>query len=224
MSVDGDLDYALARIAARRARRPGPVAWRGLESSRTLAAALAAAREAGLGGWLAGLDARADPHRIEAVLREGWRHEVGLLSHWMPRRWRAALAACADGVELPALRAGRAGGTLDRLRATLPRGHQTVDAAWLALLADRLREAGADGDPAFARLGRILATHRTRFAALPPGNGWPQRAELEASLLAFLHAGAPGAATAFGWVALRALEFERLRGLLLPHAAREAAA
>lgn len=224
MTAGGDLDYALARIAARRARRPGPAVWRGLESLRAFAPALAAARDAGLGGWIAGVDAHSDPRRIEAALQDGWRREIAALARWMPCRWHAALVACADWVDLPALRVGRGTASLERWRATLPGGHPTIDAAWLALLSTRLRDAGAADDPAFERLGRLLAAHRTRFAALPPGNGWPQRAELESSLLTFLHAGTPGAAVAFGWLALQALEFERLRGLLLPRAAREAAA
>jgi hypothetical protein len=39
-----------------------------------------------------------------------------------------------------------------------------------------------------------------------------------------MHTSPPGPATAFAWVALRALDHERLRGALLPRAVRDAAA
>jgi hypothetical protein len=228
VSGDGDLDYALARIAARRARRPASTTWRALESLRGFAPALAAAREGGHAERLAAIDAHSGPRRIEVGLRAAWRRELATLAGWMPARWRPALDACAGWFDLPRLRAGVAADdpdapALHRLRAALPAGHATVDAAWWAMLRDRLRAAGAGADPAFARLGGLLAAHRARFAALPAGNGWPLREELEASLLAFMH-GAPGPAAAFAWVALIALEHERLRGLLLPRAVREAAA
>lgn len=228
MSAGGDLDYALARLAARRARRPGPATWRALESLRAFAPALAAARNGGLVHWLDGIDARSDPHRIEAALRAAWRAEVAALARWLPARWQPALAACADWIDLPRLRAiGAAEGAdkdLARLHASLPGGHRDPDAAWQALLLARLCEAGAVSDPAFARLARALTLHRERFAVLPPGNGWPLRADLDDWLLGFLHTAPPGPATAFAWVALQALEIERVRGVLLPRAAREAAA
>ncbi len=228
MSTDGDLDYALARIAARRARRAGPATWRALESLRAFAPALAAARNGALVHWLDGIDAHSDPHRIEAALRAAWRAEVAALARWLPVRWQPALAVCAGWIDLPRLRASGAvdgaDGNLARLHASLPGGHGNPDAAWQALLLARLREAGALSDPAFARLGHALAVHRERFAGLPPGNGWPLRGDLDNWLLGFLHSAPPGPATAFAWVALQALEIERLRGVLLSRAAREAAA
>ncbi len=228
MSSDGDLDYALARIAAIRSRRPGPAAWRALASLRGFSATLAAARNAGLAASLVDIDANTPPHAVEHALRTAWRVESAVLASWMPARWRPALGACAAWWDLPRLRAGSSidgeDATLDALRAELPAGHPTPDAAWLTLLLDRLRMAGAIGDPAFARLGRLLAAHRAQFLALPPGNGWPLRSELESVLLGFMHTSPPGPATAFAWVALRALDHERLRGALLPRAVRDAAA
>lgn len=228
MSDEGDLDYALARIAAIRSRRPGAAAWRGLASLRGFGAALAAARSAGFGALVADIDATTTPHAVERALRAAWRRESAELARWMPARWRLALAACAAWWDLPRLRGGaataRADATLTPLRAMLPAGHPTPDAAWQALLLQRLHEAGAGSDPAFARLGRMLARHRAQFIALPPGNGWPLRDELESALLGFMHTSPPGPATAFAWVALRGLDHERLRGALLPRAVRDAAA
>lgn len=228
MNDDGDLDYALARIAACRARRPGAAAWRAIEALRGYAAALAAARSAGFDDWLRNVDADSDPHAIEAALRAAWRADVARLARWMPARWRAALDACADWIDLPRLRAAHARDMRDGDGATPPheppaRPDANVDAAWQAQLLQRLRAAGASRDPAFTALGRMLDAHRRRFAELPPGNGWPRREALESALLAFLHAGPPGPAFAFAWIGLLALGHERLRGALVARAAMEAA-
>jgi hypothetical protein len=225
VSGEGDLDYALARIAAIRSRRPGPSAWRGLASLRGFGAAVAAARSAGFGASVVDIDANTPPHAVEHALRTAWRRESAEFARWMPARWRPALYAAAAWWDLPRLRGSAAtdDAPLATLRAMLPAGHRTPDAAWQALLLERLHAAGAGSDPAFARLGRMLATHRAQFIALPPGNGWPLRDELESALLGFMHTSPPGPATAFAWVALRALDHERLRGALLPRAVRDAA-
>jgi hypothetical protein len=226
--VDGDLDYALARVAAIRSRRPGPAAWRALATLRGFGAALAAARSMGFAEWVVDIDATTPPHAVELALRAAWRRESTEFAQWLPARWQAALRACAAWVDLPRLRAdsvdNAAGTALAGLRAILPTGHPTPDAAWRALLLERLHAAGAGRDPDFARLGRMLTTHCAQFLALPPGNGWPLRAQLELALLGFMHASPPGPATAFAWIALRALDHERLRGALLPRAIRDAAA
>jgi hypothetical protein len=228
VSDEGDLDYALARIAAIRSRRPGPAAWRGLASLRGFGAALAAARSAGFGGAVVDIDATTPPHAVEQALRSAWRRESAVFVRWMPARWRPALSVCAAWWDLPRLRRGAAtddaDATLTTLRAMLPAGHPTPDAPWQALLLERLHAAGAGNDPAFARLGRVIASHRAKFLALPPGNGWPLRDELEAALLGFMHTSPPGPATAFAWITLRALDHERLRGALLPRAVRDVAA
>jgi hypothetical protein len=228
VSGEGDLDYALARIAAIRSRRPGPAAWRGLASLRGFGAVLAAARSAGFGASVDDIDATTPPHAVERALRAAWRRENAEFARWMPARWRPALSACGAWWDLPRLRGGEASddddAPLAALRAMLPAGHPTPGAAWQALLLERLRAAGADRDPAFARLGRMLGRHRAQFLALAPGNGWPLRDELESALLGFMHTSPPGPATAFAWVALRALDHERLRGALLPRAVRDAAA
>lgn len=215
MNDDGDLDYALARIAALRSRRMGDPAWRALDGLRAYGAVLAAARNGGLGRWVGGIDERAGARAIEAALATAWRGELARLMAWMPRNWRPALEACATWVDLP------------RRRAEAARAHglaPSVDAAWRERLLSCLRAAGATDDPAFARLARLLLAHQARFAAWPPGNGWPLRAELERSLLGFMHLAPTGAAAVFAWVALLALEHERLRGALASRVAREAAA
>lgn len=213
MSGDGDLDFALARIAARRARRPGSAEWQRIDALREFVPALAAARTLGFGDWLSAIDAQADAHQIEAALRDAWHRALDTLSRWMPRRWRPALHCCADWIDLPRRRDATRVGT-----------RAAADAAWETALRRTLDAAGADEDPAFARLGRLLLRDRRQFAALPPGNGGLQRAQLESSLLAFLHAAPPGPAVVFAWVALLALEHERLRGALVSRTAREAAA
>jgi hypothetical protein len=220
----GDLDYALARIAAHRAGRAGAPAWQAVGAARGLGATLAALRQHGLASWISEIDPDADPRRIERALRQCWRGKLDTLAGWLPTRWHPVLALCRAWIDLPARRTAAPNPTDDCGHAAAARDTIAVYADWQAALLQRFETAGAGDDPGLLRLGRMLATHRRTFASLPAGNGWPARAEIERALLTFMHITPPGVATAFAWIALLALEHERVRGLLLAATLEERAA
>ena len=66
---DGELDYALARVAARFGERPDDVAWRSIAVIREFAPLVDALRQGPLHRWTVGLVSDADAHAIENVAR-----------------------------------------------------------------------------------------------------------------------------------------------------------
>ncbi len=92
MSIDGNLDYALARVLARYGERLAEADWRRLEANRDLGLYLAAVRSTPMADWVAGFDTEHDCHTFEAALRARWRHYVEAVASWHPQEWQAWLA------------------------------------------------------------------------------------------------------------------------------------
>ena len=63
MAIEGDLDYALARVSARHGQRLDDVAWRRLEASRDLNHYVTAARSGALAHWVKIKDGRIDNYQ-----------------------------------------------------------------------------------------------------------------------------------------------------------------
>jgi hypothetical protein len=105
MPLEGDLEYALARIHARHGARPGNAQWRSLEASRDLGHYLDALASSSLARWSATLDASSDGHAIERALRAQWRRYVGEVASWHPRIWQPWVAWLAWVPELPLIAA-----------------------------------------------------------------------------------------------------------------------
>lgn len=148
MLLEGNLEYALARVHARDAARPSAAEWRRVESSRDLPHFLDVLRSSSLAPWTTTLDGTADTHLIERTLRSEWRRYVADVASWHPRRWQAWIGWVSWLPELPLL------GSLGR-RETAP--------AWL--LADPLWGAVALAHPE----QRSEALLRTPLAPLAAG-------------------------------------------------------
>ena len=97
------MDYAQARLQARFGSRPVRAEWQRLDSIGEIGAFLEAAKRAGLGRWLAGLDEHAGMHRVEIALRERLRDCIRELASWMPSNWQSAMLWTSHLVDLPAL-------------------------------------------------------------------------------------------------------------------------
>jgi hypothetical protein len=147
VAIAGNLDYALARVAARQGQRVDDAAWRRLEASRDLDHYVAAVRSTALARWVSAMAADHDCHTMERSLREQWRRYVEEVAGWHPRAWQAWLAWPAW---LPAL----------SLLAQLARPALTPQ--WL--LADPVLGPIGVGTPS----DRAAALARTRLAPLAP--------------------------------------------------------
>ena len=80
MAIEGNLDYALARVHARHGQRLDEAGWRRLETNRDLA------------DWVSSFDLQNDCHTFERVLRARWRRYVETMASWHPLVWQAWLA------------------------------------------------------------------------------------------------------------------------------------
>jgi hypothetical protein len=147
VAIDGDLDYALARVAARHGQRLDEGAWRRLEASRQISHYVAAVRSTALAWWVSSIDPENDCHTIECALRVQWRRYVDGVAVWHPRAWQAWLAWLA---------------WLPTLSLLVPLGRAEAVPKWL--LADALYGPVALGTPA----DRAAALERTALAALGP--------------------------------------------------------
>ena len=104
MPLEGNLEYALARVQAHHGARPREAEWRRVEASRDLPHFLDALRLSSLAAWTATLDPTiTDGHGIERTLRSEWRRYVGQLSSWHPRPWQPWLGWFAWLPVLPLL-------------------------------------------------------------------------------------------------------------------------
>jgi hypothetical protein len=244
----GSLDYAHARLSARYGQRANEAAWRRIEHLRELPALLDAARNSALGAWLAGIGPAATPHEIERVLRMHWRAEVAEIAAWMPAAWQGAVRWCAVAIDLPLVLhlargeampawaaddstygdfAGReaadrgaapAAGRFAPLRPawTDPPG---LGGAWRAEWERRLPKGALADGTLLAELVRVLQRHLAAFRDPALRDGWPLRRALEARLVLLFRRAILDPAAAFVFVALCALDLERLRGELVRRAA-----
>jgi hypothetical protein len=236
--MSGSIEYAFARIAARQSRRPDALAWHRVETARALDAFLDAARGGAFDPWLAGLDARAGLHAIEAHLRARWRATVAEVAGWMPQEWQGAVAwwawlpdlpvidALAHRRPLPASAVERAFADLAEAppATTSPwapiapawRGESDAAQAWVHEWRRRLPRRR---DETLALLERAARRHLAAFRAAPPGSGAPLRASVAATLRLLYCRAITSPAAAFVFLAQWLLDGERLRGELARRAA-----
>ncbi|HSC99145.1 MAG TPA: hypothetical protein VLI21_09595 [Casimicrobiaceae bacterium] len=243
MKRSGDLEYACARVAARFGERPAEGAWRTIAIVRGFAAFLDAAGTPPFRRWLSGITADAGPHDIEAALRARWRALVDELCGWMPEQWHAAIAWAGALTELPcvqhlargaeapswmaddpvfaevsrnALQAVRRGALAPLAAAwTSPDGFMRawVDEWWRRAPPNRRTDSGPLADCA-----RLLIAHRAAAADASVSDGTLMRRTLAARLCVLYHRATLDPAALFIFLALSALDMERLRGELLRRA------
>jgi hypothetical protein len=235
----GSLELAHARIWARWGARPDEALWRRIEITRDLGAVLDIARSSSLARWIEGIAAGAGLHAIERALRRHWRERVAELATWMPAAWQPAVAWCALLVDLPVVQHlargegapgwvtddealgalhdadGAAAGDGRRALLEAARGEPArLMPLWLAEWRAKLpREAGRGTLEQV--LVPLVAAHATAFAAPQTVDGWALRRALQARLVLLLRRTLVEPASAFVYLALSALEFERLRAELI---------
>ncbi|MCM2326831.1 MAG: hypothetical protein NDI88_02975 [Lysobacter sp.] len=189
MIAAGSLEYAFARMQARLSKRPSEGTWAAIEEARTLVPIHDAARGTSLERLLEILPPQADLQDVDRAARAAWSRAVKEAASWMPAEWGPALAWC-DSARAPH----------PTLMPSL--GHPGWRKRW---------PAGED-DPALDELARFVAGHLARFRIALPHEANTLRRAFEARLLAFFRRHPVQAAAAFAWLALAALDLERLRG------------
>ena len=238
----GSIEYAFARISSRLGDRPDEALWRRIAIVRDYASVLASVRASPLAPWVVGIGPDSDTHAIEAAARRHWRRLVAEVAAWMPDAWRISLLWCGVLADLPVLRhlahrepralwlrddpsygnlADPAAGAADRDLAALV-GEGTGDArrllaAWRARW-ERALPHPLPRDEALARLVRLLEDHARQFAGIHPADGWALRRALGARLTLLLRRAPVEPVGAFAFLALSALEYERLRAELVSRA------
>jgi hypothetical protein len=239
----GDLDYALARIAARFGERPSEAAWRALAVIRRMPALIDAARAPSFRRWLAGIAPDADPHRIEGALRGNARAQVDEIGLWMPAEWQAAISWAGMLVDLPVAQFLARGGTpltwmrddpvyRDLCRETATRSPAGPLAplasawrnpdglvrAWGLEWRRRLPARSRAGSVLLAECANLLARHGAALAAPGTRDSVSGRRTLASRLELLYRRAVSDPAAAFAFLALSALDLERLRGELLRRA------
>ncbi len=243
MTREGDLAYAWARICARLGERPDEVAWRSIELIRELPALLEAARQPAFRRWLDGMTADAGPHAIEALLLAQWRALTREVASWMPVAWQPAVEWTAVLPDLPVLQyLARNGEVLPWMRedpvyrelsgmhagpaalariAPLAATWSDPDGmlhAWREEWARRIPRGAFIDTELLDTLVRVLSAHRAALAPAWFATGATHRRGLAAVLLVRMRRATLSPAAAFIFLALCALDLERLRGELLRRA------
>ncbi len=242
--ASGSLEYASARMHARLARMPAGPDWSRLEHARDLEGVLEAARGSSLVAITAALDATSDAHRVDASARDAWDRLLAECARWLPPDWSPALAWCGAIPRLDAAasiaRGERPAPWMARdawLAALAPESAPSRDhplaplaAAWTgddpastaALWAREWRNrlpADARADEGVARWHDVVARHVREFAQAPLHEAPRLRARLRARALATFRRQGTEAAGALAWLALAALDLERVRGELVRRSA-----
>ena len=242
----GSLDYAQSRISARFGDRPDEVAWRKLEHVREFQSLLDIARNSAFRVWIGGISKVSTPHEIEATLRAHWRSHVAEVAGWLPDdcsdavRWcatlpdLAVLAYLAQGhpalawmrddpifrdiadTDAGACPAALGAGVLAPLAAGWDEPGR-IAGLWRA---EWERLAPVSGDATLlVEIGRAMSAHLTAFHDPAVKDGWPLRRALAARLTLLFRRSMLEPAAAFAYLALVALDLERLRGEFLRRAA-----
>jgi len=244
----GSLEYAQARLQARNSQRPDESVWRRIEVIREFAPMLEAARSSALRPWLVGLTAGSGAHEIESTLRSHWRALVEEVAGWLPGAWQPAVRWCGPVPDLPVLQHLAGGGAPlawmrsdaayqdlcdeePATRAAAVRsgplaafaghwGHPDgLAAAWRTEFRRRIPRGADAGGSELAELARTVSSHLATFGAAQAGDGSPLRRALAARLLLLFRRAILDPAAPFVFLALSALDLERLRGELLRRAA-----
>jgi hypothetical protein len=243
MAIEGNMDYASARIHARVGLLPDEATWRRIESSRDLAHYLNAARASSLADWVATIDLSQDAHAIERALRGEWSRHVREVARWHPRAWQAWIMWIAW---LPALSLFKqlartdpapawlladplfspvVAGSLGERAAALTRmglapiaaalfQHTSIAAAWATHWHALLPQVDSDSKQLHNALIRTLRRHEREMLESTESGDIP-RANLAERLLRLFRNGGDTVVASVCYLGLLALHLERLRGGLV---------
>jgi hypothetical protein len=247
MSAPAAFGYVQARVQARLAGLPREGDWQRLEATRSFSAFLEESRTTALKPWVVGLSGTSDAHDIDRGVRAIFRAEVEAAARWVPDAWRAAVRWVQWLPQLPVLaqglRAGRAPewmardpflaglvgvqGELDRAALQAAGLGLLVEAAaegrdlaevWIVEWRGRCPSVRRRFRESLDRLAATLLDHQRQFLAAAPDRTWPLRRDLDHRLRHLFHVFLLQPAGLFAYLALVAVELERLRAALVSRA------
>lgn len=236
--------YAQARLQARYAELPTEADWRRLSGARTLSGWLEEARSGALEQWVKGFSAQSDSHDIERGVRAQFLEAVEHVAGYLPEPWHEAVCWCGWLPLLGLFDHLRAGGRIPDWVARDPRLALLLDEAggfdaaalasqglagvldadldastvWLAQWRQRWPRCKRANLDAVDVLALRCASHLRAFRDAPPDKAWSLRKQLRERLRFEFHRYLLQPASAFIFLALVALDLERLRRALLDRA------
>ncbi len=246
MSPHAGFAYAQARIQTRYGGRPSETAWRQLDGVSDFALYLERARATPLGPWVANLSPSTAVHEVESRLRAAMRALIDEVAGWLPREWRAAVRWAVHLVTLPIAQHLARGAEVDpwmrrddslapllaaasdgpggrfacvpARRPPVPGQETWLLDAWLEEWRRLWPPMGEGERRSLERVAQGIGMHLRGFARVPPERAWEARRALQQTLQQQFRGAAFEPAAAFVYLALVALDLERLRAALVGRA------
>lgn len=243
MQISG-FEYAQVRLQARYGQRASESVWARLEAEKDFQSYLETARTTVLAPWVANLSANSDNHDVEHSVRGTLYTTIHEVAHWLPKNWAPAVLWLQWLVYLPALRYLLADGSvrpwmaeghrlrpfidgpaMARANAVVAGGGAPLVAAWrtqcsmleawtTAWHASWPLEGAVYADTLDA-LATLIAKHVSHFHEVTLEGAWSARHALSEQLRWRFRRHAMTPTPAFAYLALLALDLERLRGALV---------
>jgi hypothetical protein len=244
MSLPHRFAYLQARLQARYGCLPAEEEWERLSGTRSLSAFLEEARMGALNDWIKGFSSQSDVHDLEAAVRRVYRETVAQVASWVPKPWREAvvwtgwlpLLPLLDHVargepmpgwvardhELQTLLEEHGSLSLPYLRRTGAAVFSSPDrplaAIWTAQWRCRWPRCGGEARVNMDTLVKLVDDHSAAFLHAPPEGTWVARRGLRGRLRVLFHQRLLQPVNAFIYLALVALDLERLRAGLVTRA------
>ena len=243
MEVSG-FEYVQARLQARYARRPTELVWSRLDAAQGFQAYLEGARTTVLKPWVQNLSAGSDVHDVEHSVRGTLYTSIHTVARWVPSVWSPAVLWLHWLAYLPALQYLLDGGPVlawmlegHRLRPFLADSLEARKAAVIAAGGHPLVDAWGSGrelldgwfdawqaswprdcpghTATLRTLAELMVVHFRGFSVEPPHGAWSSRRSLLQSLRRAFRRHALAPASVFAYLAMLALDLERLRAGLV---------
>ncbi len=243
MQVSG-FEYVQARLQARYAWRPTEAVWTQLDAAQGFQAYLEGARTTVLKPWVENLSAGSDVHDVEHSVRGTLYTTIHTVARWVPDAWFPAVIWLHWLAYLPALQYLLDGGRVlawmqegHRLRPFLEDSPEARKAAMIAAGGSPLVDGWevrqdllggwldawraswprdcADHLAALQALAELMVAHVRHFSLESPDGARSARRSLSPRLERAFRRHALAPASVFAYLALLALDLERLRAGLV---------
>ena len=216
--------YVQSRVQARYAELPDETLWLHIGALKELASFLEEARNTTLAHWVSGLSASSSIDDIEHHLQHCLIGSIDEVTSWFDRRWHPSLLWLKTLLDLPNLDHmvrndidHESLPEVEHLQQLLQQKKESRDLlqSWITTWCSRWPNDASSATGGMHSLLTILENHRNQFAGLPVVDAWQARSDLEFQLRMFFRRHTLQPSAAFAYLALLALNLERLRSELI---------